>query len=409
MFPFSKSKVREKLAKRISQQQDISDELDRVNISSNRSDSVVAPPPEVLHKITSSDTAASRLIKSRMMATTANRATEGVPRGGNSYQFPAQVSAPVSNQNQAPFQRSSPAAQSNSLTTLQSAASSTTAAVIPRGIALAGLLRKKSTPALVANSVLNFLAPNDAVLFCVNLAFDGNFLIGTLIRNDYDIAFHEYHSIAEAQSPVPDFRPSIGTKVDAMSVEHKQYFRGCVTKSTDSSFSVIYLDYGNSEEVVTVKPLTLSFKLPELAVKMTPMSLEAEQFVKTFIPEEVHNLEVISVEKEKFVTARPSEHKDCVFKLEPWTALIQPEAPPQPTIPKASLNVGFTSDVFVMSADGLDKIFIQTYTEENIDATRELTVALNNYLPSSTPLKAAPSIGSFVASIFPADGGFYSD
>ena len=396
MFPFSKLKVRKKLAKRISQQQDISDELDRLNISSNRSDSVVAPPPQVLHKITSSDTAASRLIKSRMMATTANRATEGVPRGGNSYQFPAQVSAPVSNQNQAPFQRSSPAAQSNSLTTLQSAASSTTAAVIPRGIALAGLLRKKSTPALVANSVLNFLAPNDAVMFCVNLAFDGNFLIGTLIRNEYDIAFHEYHSIAEAQSPVSDSRPSIGTEVDAIESD----------RSTDSSFLVISVDFGDNEEVVTVKPVaTPIFKFPELSVKMTPKSLETDQSVKTFNLAESHSLEVSSFEKEKFVMARPLERKDCVFNLEPLTALIQPEVPPQSTIPKSdksSLTAGCSSEVIISSADDLNEIYIQF--KENFSDLLKIQKALNKRY--TTPLEAAPSIGSFVASIFPSDGGF---
>ena len=292
------------------------------------------PPqsPQLLHNMSSADPATRRLINSKIMATTANRATKVVV--DNSYQSPTQVFAPVSNRNHAPAQRSSSAAQSNLLPIFQ--------------------------------------------------------------RDDCAIALEENHSIAEAQSPVSDSRPSIGTEVDAIESD----------RSTNSSFLVISVDCGDNEEAVTVKPVaTPIFKFPELSVKMTPKSLETDQSVKTFNLAESHSLEVSSVEKEKFVMARPLERKDCVFNLEPLTALIQPEVPPQSTIPKSdksSLTAGCSSEVIISSADDLNEIYIQF--KENFSDLLKIQKALNKRY--TTPSEAAPSIGSFVASIFPSDGGF---
>jgi len=87
--------------------------------------------------------------------------------------------------------------------------------------------------------------------------------------------------------------------------------------------------------------------------------------------------------------------------------LIQPEDPPQLTIPKALLETGYTGDVMITVAEDLDQIFVQPIKEENLVAMNDLQEAMNKYLNSSTPLKVIPTVGTFVASLFPEDGGFY--
>lgn len=93
--------------------------------------------------------------------------------------------------------------------------------------------------------------------------------------------------------------------------------------------------------------------------------------------------------------------------MEPWTTLIPPETPLQLSIPKASLETGYTSDVMITVADDLDQIFVQPIKDENMIAMTSLQEALNKHLDSSSPLKAIPSIGTYVASFFPEDNGFY--
>ena len=301
--------VNENKAKRISKQQEITDELDRIHLSTNE-DSVVAPPPQVIYK-TPQETAASKLMASKMASTTSSQNAQTVVARIN-------VSAPI-NQSNPPVQRPSPPAVQSTTSTpsATSGCATSTAPVIPRASALAELLRKASAPRFVASSILDFLAPNDIAIFSPTLTFNAGFAAGTLIRSEIDLVYEEFHSVVEGEPLVPNFKPSVGTKVAALSVAHGQYFRGCVTKSSGFSFAIVYIDYGNSEDgVTTVKPSPSSFKVPELAVKFTPMSKEAERFAaQNVVIDTAFNLEVVSVEKGQFAVIKIADFPDLQFKV----------------------------------------------------------------------------------------------
>lgn len=89
------------------------------------------------------------------------------------------------------------------------------------------------------------------------------------------------------------------------------------------------------------------------------------------------------------------------------SVLVQPEALSQPTIPKASLETGVTTDVIILAADDLDAIFVQPIKDEFMVAMTDLQEALNKYFENSTPLNAIPSVGTYIASTCPDDNGFY--
>jgi len=308
--------VNESKAKRISKQQEITDELDRIHLSTNE-DSVVAPPPQVIYK-TPQETAASKLMALKMTSTTSSQNAQTVVARTN-------VSAPVGQSNPRLQRPSPPVVQST--TSTQSAASesaTSTAPVLPRASALAELLRKASAPRFVASSILDFLAPNDIAIFSPTLAFNAGFAAGTLIRSEIDLVYEEFHTVVEGEPPVPNFKPSVGTKVAALSVAHGQYFRGCVTKSSRSSFTILYLDFGNNEDGVTaVKPSPSSFKVPELAVKFTPMSKEAERFAAQNISIDTpFHLEVVSAEKGQFAIIKLADFPDLQFKVQIFWRLL---------------------------------------------------------------------------------------
>lgn len=304
--------VNKQMAKRISKQQEITDELDRIHLSTN-GDSVVAPPPQVIYK-TPQETAASRLLTSRMSSTMVSQNAQSVVTIVG-----ACTNVSPMNQNNIQVQRPSSTAQSVSTQSNAAvSATSTSAQILPRSSVMANLLRKTSAPRVVASSILDYLAPSDIAVFSATVAFNSGFAVGTLIRNENDLAYEEFHCVVEGEPLVPDFKPVVGTKVSALSVAHGLYYRGYVSKSSGSSFSILYIDFGNYEHgVTTVQPLPSTFKVPELAVKFTPMSKEAERFAAQNIPiDAAFNLEVVSVEKGQFVVIKHSEFPDLHFKVQ---------------------------------------------------------------------------------------------
>ena len=235
--------------------------------------------------------------------------------------------------------------------------------------------------------------------------------------------------------PVLENSPCIG-----MCPLNGKWLRAKIFKVWDNAIGVFFVDYGykvklrNTPEQVRMMEYEFSqkpfFAIEAQLAEVVPLEgndwpEEVKAKFKTLVEDREFTMEFVQSEQD-LIMARLTNGKggDLASYLVnqkmanfsvalsapalPMSVPIQPEAPlPQPTIPTASLETGFTSDVIILAADDLDQIFIQPIKDENMASMTSLQEALNKYFESSTTLTVIPPVGTYVASMFPDDNGFY--
>lgn len=275
-----------------------------------------------------------------------------------------------------------------------------------------------STPLLPkAHSIVEVLEAGMTVIFQVILLDDSNRFIGMLIRDERDMGIVEFDSLAQTIESVPDFQPSVGSVVAALSPADNQWYRGCITKVWNSSYTVLYVDYGNVEKGVTsVKPIPPSYRHLTLSVRLSVVensALEIKKYVdETMVLDSSHQLDVTAKGTDGSVLAKITGENIplCEFKLEPWTSLLpKPDVAPVPirNIAPPNWEAGFSCDVMPIIAEDMDCIYVQAVTDEIVELTSKIRTELNEYLPNSISLSTVPVVGSYVAAVFPDDGELY--
>lgn len=270
-----------------------------------------------------------------------------------------------------------------------------------------------------ARSIVSQLKVGDVGIFSFGAHLDeSSQLAGSFVRNaDQDAIPLEFHSFFNGVSEsLPGFDPPVRTLVAAFSPEHQHWFRGCVLRASSSAYTILYIDYGNVEENVTlVKAIPSDYDYLELAVKLTILgdgltSKAMSDAAKLLEENYTSGLKVISVADDGSVFADWETEGVPPYrvKLEPWRTILPPLLPnPQPEIKARSWQVGFTGDVLICVADDLDHIYGQVVNHDTIEQEDQIGLALHEYWLTSAALPAAPAVGSYVAAIYPEDGGFY--
>ncbi|KZS17360.1 Uncharacterized protein APZ42_016991 [Daphnia magna] len=267
------------------------------------------------------------------------------------------------------------------------------------------------------NSIIEVLEAGMTVIFQVIVRDSCDRFIGMLIRDEDDMGIIEFNSLAQTIESVHNFQPTVGSVVAALSLVDNQWYRGCITKVLKSSYTVLYVDYGNVEEgVISVKPIPSSYCHPMLCVRLSVAensSLGIKQYVdETMVLESSHQMEVTAKNTKDSVLANiiTEDIPACVVQLEPWTSLLSKlDVAPMPIRDIASPNweVGLSCEVMPFVAEDVDCIYVQAVTDETVDLTCKIQKELNEYLPTSIAVSTIPVIGSCVAAIFPDDGELY--
>lgn len=267
------------------------------------------------------------------------------------------------------------------------------------------------------HSILNEIKVGENVVFSPVSPYKSSHCVGFLIRHDEDASVVEnFDELAKSSgTPLTGFNLEVGSVVAALSVEHQQWFRGCVAKVSPSAYSILYIDFGNLEEgVITVKPIPDGFKHPELAVKISfskELTPEQEnQIVELLAVDSLHDFQIISKESDGSAIAKwVGDGKPALsVKLEPWTALlVKPVQPAQREIKARSWAPGFSGEVVVIGAEDLDKICVQEVSDEVAKFTELISKTLMDSFPKSPQLTTIPSVGTYVAAVYPEDGEIY--
>ncbi len=94
---------------------------------------------------------------------------------------------------------------------------------------------------------------------------------GPIVLPDSDeTIFADFNSFAETIEDTPNFRPTVGSILAALSSSQSLWMRGYVTKVLESSYNVYFVDYGNSDDsVVAVKPIPLSYQHETRSVRLS--------------------------------------------------------------------------------------------------------------------------------------------
>lgn len=291
-----------------------------------------------------------------------------------------------------------------------------------------------------ANSIINALEIGESVIFSVTINNGCDQFIGTIVRaNDAEVL--EFHSVMETLGTLQDFKPTVGSVVAALSIDHGQWFRAYVEKVENSTISVLYVDYGNREDVVSVRPIPPNFQNVELAVNMTSsknLSTSAKLYLEeNMILESAHQIEIVSKKRDGNLVAKfvGEDIPTFLVNVESWRSLLaQPVILPisslptpvdQPAVSMLSVkeaqpvslqpreivplewNVGFSCDVMPFVAENVDCIYVQSVTEETVNSVTKLQEELNSVFRTSPKLETIPDVGTFVAAIFPVDEAYY--
>ena len=271
------------------------------------------------------------------------------------------------------------------------------------------------------NSILDQLKAGDAVMFCIVLPFNSGSSVGSLIRGEDDLLIQaSFDDIAQSTGePLPGFDLKPGSLVAALSPEHKQWFRGCVAKVDSvpfSSYSILYIDFGNVEDgIITVKPVPLNVKNPEIAVKMSfaePLTpAQEKKAAELLVAESLCNFEIVSKESDGSAIAKWTDDgaPPVNVKLEPWTVLLKKTAqqPIKRDIKSRSWEPGFSEQVSITVAEDVDRIFVQVLSDEIIEKIARISEILKEKFPSSPKFTTTPPVGTYVAALYPADGELY--
>ncbi|KAI9555491.1 hypothetical protein GHT06_018006 [Daphnia sinensis] len=268
-----------------------------------------------------------------------------------------------------------------------------------------------------ANSIIEVLEAGMTVIFQMVVRMSCDRFVGMLIRGEDDMGIIEFNSLAETIESVPNFRPTVGSVVAARSLVDNQWYRGCITKVLKSSYTVLYVDYGNVEEgVISVKPIPSSYRHLMLCVSLSVAensSLGINKYMdETMVLDSSHQLEVTAKTAKDSVLAKiiAEDIPTCVVQLEPWTSLLSKldDAPiPIRDIASPNWEIGFSCEVMPFVAEDVDCIYVQAVTDETVALTCKIQEELKEYLPTSKAVSTIPVVGSCVAAIFPDDGELY--
>ncbi len=272
------------------------------------------------------------------------------------------------------------------------------------------------------NSIIQDLKLGASTVFTVNTLLNCGGLAGTLIRDKEDLKVMDFDAVARTMEALPNYNPPVGSIVAAFSPEHEQWFRACIAKVLDSSFSVVYIDYGNFEDVVSVKPIPANYKVVELAVRLI-LAGDVTTEAKKYVEEEMflgstHPLNIISKEQCGSAVANITTPNGLTIAvtLNPWTALkAQPEVPvpskaasvPVRDIPSLQWEPGFSCDVMPYVAEHVDCIYVQPVASETLELITSIQQKLNDSFPTSSKFVTPPLVGSCVAALFPDDNEVY--
>ena len=258
-----------------------------------------------------------------------------------------------------------------------------------------------------SNSILDELVEKSSVQFSVTVGFDSGCCIGSLITQSDDLAFLEFNSYALSLEAAADFRPSVGSVVAALSPEHDEWFRACIVAVDQNAYSVVYVDFGNSEDgIVSVKPVPESYQLKEMAVKLSVIGVDTSTI--QLLPDTTHALEVISKEDD-FIMAKFEDETVSAerIKLESWTSLVKQlvPCPVQRTIEGRRCDPGFTGEVVPVVIEDLDHIYV--FFDEDLLLTVEIQTQMRTKSSSCSVLTSPPAVGSIVMALFAEDGDYY--
>ena len=378
---------------------EVSDELEFGLPSSN-----LPPPPQVMHQPQVRASSLRNVLPPQTTAATSIKSTTSQDAPKANVTLPPQLPAPISSPTRAAVRQTPTVQPRVPLTSVASAIRASTPVAVS----------EPTSGQKQGNSVVELLEPGMQSIFIVNDLLKSGGLAVTLIRNEEDTKVLEFD--ASTAETTPNFSPTVGSIVAALSPEHQQWFRAFIIKVLDSSFSVIYTDFGNFENVVSVKPIPSSFQHVNLGVKLTlfgDVSKEAEKYFDSELYLSSSNeLKFISKEKDGSVVARLSK-KDapsCTVLLEPWASLLVQPGPvsvPPRDIPSLQWEPGFSCDVLLNVAEDVDRIYVQTVVEESIALSQAIQQKLNDYFPTGPKLTSLPPVGSCVAALFPEDGEVY--
>ena len=251
--------------------------------------------------------------------------------------------------------------------------------------------------------------------FTVNVGFDRNFCVGTLISKPEDQKALEFNSFALALETIRDFDPPVGTVVAAHSLEYDEWFRACIVSANKNVYTVIYIDYGNFEDgIVAVKPIPDTYCEKELAVKLAVVGDESvpahSYFLDNLTVGTAHWLEIVGEEDNIFVVRFNYEETSTYkVKFESWTSLMKQQPIPtqtqQQVIEGRRCDPGFICEALPVVIEDLENFFIMFY--DDLEASKEIQAKIRNTLASCPPLPRHPVVGSYAITIFPEDGDYY--
>ena len=269
-------------------------------------------------------------------------------------------------------------------------------------------------------SVIDVIEVGSTVMFQVTVLNGSSRFRGTLVRDDADISVFDFSSFAETIEATPNFRPSVGSIVAALSSFDSAWYRGYVTKVLKSSYNVHFVDFGNDEEaVVSVKPIPVSYQHETLSVRLSlvgNLTTATKKYAdESIVQNSSHQLEITSKMADGSVLAKfiGENVPTCGVQIESWASTltesdVSPASPaPIPDISSPNWEVGFSCDVILNVAEDVDCIYVQAVTDETSELSNKIQKELKEYFPYSVKPPTVPAVGSCVAAIFSDDGDLY--
>ena len=172
---------------------------------------------------------------------------------------------------------------------------------------------------------------------------------GPIILEDTDESIFEFNSFAETIEDTPNFRPSIGSIVAALSSSDSVWKRGYVTKVLESSYNVHFVDYGNDDSVVAVKPIPASYQHETMSVRLSFVG-DLTSATKDFVNQKMiefkgHPLEITSKMADGSFLAKfiGENFPTCVVKIESWASTLT-ETDVSPASPAPFPNISFSEE-----------------------------------------------------------------
>lgn len=167
----------------------------------------------------------------------------------------------------------------------------------------------------VKDSIVDYLKPGDNVTFLTTTPFRNGRAAGIISRSEDDLGVLSFNNFAKKLAPPSsDFKPDEGSIVAVLSPTYREWFRGYITRTSSSSgtYSVLYIDYGNTEDgVQAVMPIPPGYRHPSLAVKLTLRAVNGGELAedvedsaaRRFSAESRHELRILKEERDGSVGA----------------------------------------------------------------------------------------------------------